>query len=57
MTTVADEDAGVLTIAADAMGASAVLTPHGVLDSSTYRSLRDRIIKAALENPRPSSST
>ena len=47
----ADEDAGVLTIAADAMGASAVLTPHGVLDSSTYRSLRDRIIKAALEEP------
>lgn len=51
MSTVADEDAGVLTIAADAMGASAVLTPHGVLDSSTYRSLRDRIIKAALEEP------
>ena len=47
----ADEDAGVLTIAADAIGASAVLTPHGVLDSSTYRSLRDRIIKAALEEP------
>jgi STAS domain-containing protein len=51
VSTVADEDAGVLTIAADAIGASAVLTPHGVLDSTTYRSLRDRIIKAALEEP------
>ena len=47
----ADEDAGVLTFAVDATGACAVLTPHGVLDSSTYRSLRDRIIKAALDEP------
>src|SRR4051794_4085 len=40
-----------LTIASSAMGACAVLTPHGLLDSTTYLSLRDRIIKAALEEP------
>lgn len=32
--------------------AAAVLTPRGVLDSSTYRPLRDRIIKAAVDEPR-----
>jgi hypothetical protein len=34
------------------MHSAAVLTPFGVLDSTTYRSLRDRIIKAALEEPK-----
>jgi hypothetical protein len=29
-----------------------VLIPHGILDSSTYRSLRDTVIEAALEEPR-----
>jgi hypothetical protein len=48
---VADDVVGELTIAADAMAGSVLLSPHGVLDSSTYRSLRDRIIKAALDEP------
>lgn len=43
---------GALSIASEAADASAVLTPHGMLDSSTYRTLRDRIIKAALEEPK-----
>jgi hypothetical protein len=51
VTAVPVEGANGLTIAAGAMGACAVLTPHGLLDSSTYLSLRDRIIKAALEEP------
>jgi hypothetical protein len=33
------------------VSATAVLTATGTLDSSTYRCLRDRIIKAALEEP------
>jgi hypothetical protein len=48
---VAHEAAGLLTIAVGAIGPNIVLTPRGVLDSSTYRSLRDSIIKAALEEP------
>jgi hypothetical protein len=40
-----------LTIAADRLDSVALLTPHGVLDSKTYRSLRDGIIKAALDEP------
>jgi anti-anti-sigma regulatory factor len=40
-----------MSIASQAVDASAVLTPHGVLDSSTYRSLRDDIVTAALEEP------
>jgi hypothetical protein len=48
---VARETAGLLIIAVAARGPNAVLTPHGVLDSSTYRSLRDSIIKAALDEP------
>ena len=41
-----------LSVAIQAASEIAVLTAHGTLDSSTYRSLRDRIIKAALEEPR-----
>jgi hypothetical protein len=51
VTAVAVEGVSRLTIASGAMGGCAVLTPHGLLDSSTYLSLRDRIIKAALEEP------
>lgn len=51
VTAVAVEGVSGLTIASSATGACAVLTPHGLLDSSTYLSLRDRIIKAALEEP------
>jgi hypothetical protein len=40
-----------LTVTARSAGAATVLTPHGLLDSTTYRSLRDRVIKAALEEP------
>lgn len=36
----------------DTVDAATVLHPCGVLDSSTYRSLRDRIIKAALDEPK-----
>ena len=39
-------------IDAETVGTTTVLSPHGVLDSSTYRSLRDRIIKAALDEPK-----
>src|SRR5437588_11501453 len=51
VTVVAVEGVSGLTIASSALGSCAVLTPHGLLDSSTYLSLRDRIIKAALEEP------
>jgi hypothetical protein len=40
-----------MTIAAEALDTVSLLTPHGVLDSRTYRSLRDGIIKAALDEP------
>jgi len=42
---------GTLCVTVGAMQSIAILTPHGVLDSRTYRSLRDRIIKAALDEP------
>lgn len=45
-------DISVLTVAAEALESTAVLTTHGVLDSTTYLSLRDKIIKAALDEPR-----
>lgn len=45
------DDGCALSIAADTRDTVAVLSPHGVLDSRTYRSLRDSIIKAALEEP------
>lgn len=40
-----------LSIDADHCSEATVLTPKGVLDRTTYRQLRDRIIKAALEVP------
>jgi STAS domain-containing protein len=50
---VTGEPSSALTIASEAVNATAVLlTPTGVLDSGTYRSLRDAIIKAALEEPK-----
>ncbi|WP_422744974.1 STAS domain-containing protein [Mycobacterium sp. WMMD1722] len=42
---------GGLVIDAGAAGEATVLTPRGVLDGATYRQLRDRIIKAALDGP------
>ncbi|BBY45892.1 STAS domain-containing protein [Mycolicibacterium celeriflavum] len=45
------DDVCALDIAADAFGGATVLTPDGLLDSRTYRPLRDRIIKAALDEP------
>lgn len=45
-------DASTLVVAADTREDTAVLMPRGRLDSSTYRSLRDEIIKAALDRPR-----
>ncbi len=36
----------------DTAGAASLLTAEGVLDSSTYLTLRDAIIKAALDEPR-----
>ncbi|BBY19697.1 STAS domain-containing protein [Mycolicibacterium litorale] len=44
------DDTG-LTFAATVVGDPAVLTIRGTLDSRTYRTLRDRVIKAALESP------
>jgi anti-anti-sigma regulatory factor len=41
----------VLNIPVTSVHGTAVLTPHGILDSTTYRGLRDNIIKAALEEP------
>ena len=44
-------DGGPLTVSAEVLDATAVLTPHGVLDSTTYLPLRDKIIEAALDEP------
>lgn len=41
-----------LTVTAAAVDGASVLTPDGVLDSSTYLSLRDAVIEAALEETR-----
>lgn len=40
-----------LTISADAAGSACLLTIEGVLDSITYLELRNRVIKAALDEP------
>ena len=40
-----------LTVAADAVNGAAVLIPDGILDSDTYRFLRDIVIDTALEEP------
>jgi STAS domain-containing protein len=41
-----------LAVSADAAGTVCLLTVEGVLDSSTYLTLRNAIIKAALDGPR-----
>lgn len=41
-----------LVVASDAVGQITVLTVEGLLDATTYLSLRDSIIKAALDHPR-----
>ena len=47
------EPGSALSVATDTVDAAAVLLAvRGTLDSSTYRCLRDRIIKAALEEPK-----
>lgn len=43
---------GPLTVAAARVDDSVLLTARGVLDTTSYQSLRDRIIKEALEEPR-----
>lgn len=45
-------EANALFISTETRDSATVLTPRGMLDSSTYRPLRDEIIKAALEEPR-----
>lgn len=45
------DEACALTVSAESWDATAVLRTRGLLDSSTYRSLRDTIIKAALDEP------
>jgi anti-anti-sigma regulatory factor len=40
-----------LTVTAEVLNEATVLVAHGVLDTSTYLFLRNRIIKAALEEP------
>lgn len=47
-----DDSVGTLAFAAETRGESVLLTVRGTLDSTTYLALRDRIIKAALEEPR-----
>ncbi|MGA5463445.1 STAS domain-containing protein [Mycobacterium sp. NPDC050041] len=45
-------DPGELTVATTSVAEATVLTPDGVLDTTTYLPLRDSIIKAALDEPR-----
>ena len=45
------EQPGPLRVATSARGAVSVVTVEGVLDSTTYRTVRDAIIKAALDEP------
>ncbi len=46
------DSVGTLAVAAETHGEAAVLRVRGTLDSTTYLPLRDRIIKAALDEPR-----
>ncbi len=41
-----------ITVATDRHGDTSILYADGLLDSSTYRELRDAVIKAALDEPR-----
>jgi hypothetical protein len=45
-------DGGRVTVAAESIAGHAVLRMVGTLDALSYRSVRDRIVKAALEQPR-----
>ncbi|KUI43944.1 sulfate transporter [Mycobacterium sp. IS-1590] len=45
-------DFSTLTVLAESSGEVITVRPRGVLDSRTYRPLRDTIIKAALDEPR-----
>ena len=45
------DSACTLTIASEAVRDASLLTARGVLDTTTYRSMRDHIIKAALDEP------
>jgi anti-anti-sigma factor len=47
-----DSSANSVVVSADMAGAVCLLTADGVLNTSTYLSLRDAIIKAALDEPR-----
>ena len=51
MSAVPTDSACTLTVTAEAVRDASVLTASGVLDTTTYRGLRDRIIKTALEEP------
>jgi STAS domain len=53
VSTVPGDACSVLSVAAETVDATAVLlTVRGTLDSTTYRSLRDQIIKTALDEPK-----
>jgi len=49
---VTNDDVGELSVAAQTLSGAVVLDMRGVLDSGTYRRLRDEIIKTALGGPR-----
>ena len=53
MSTVTDAPRSALSVATDTVNSTATfLTVSGILDSSTYRCLRDQIINAALDEPK-----
>jgi hypothetical protein len=45
------DNACTLTVTLESVRDASVLTAHGVLDTATYRGLRDHIIKVALDEP------
>ncbi len=51
MSTVAPDPVRPLTVATQSVGPATVLTAKGILANTTYRSLRDEIVKAALDQP------
>ena len=48
---VVGDPCSVLTVTVETVNEFAILTAKGTLDSSTYGTLRDRILNAALEEP------
>lgn len=48
----APDHSGGLTVTAEPLDPHVLLTASGMLDSSTYHDMRDRIVKAALDEPR-----